>query len=287
MMRNDAWNPARYGKFAGERARPFEDLLALVEPVPGGVAVDLGCGTGELTARLHAHLGASRTVGIDSSAAMLERARPTAGAGLTFLPGDIGRLGEIGQLGELDGRGAFDVVFSNAALHWVPDHPSLLRRLRDALRPGGQLAVQVPANGDHPSHALAFEIAGESPFGDALRDAARDGHDPLPAGEATPVLAPERYAALLERLGFADQHVRLQVYGHHLASTADVVEWTRGTTLTRFERGLSPELYEQFVDRYRRRLLDVLGEHSPYFYTFKRVLFRARLADIDTDRETR
>jgi trans-aconitate 2-methyltransferase len=83
---------------------------------------------------------------------------------------------------------------------------------------------------------------------------------------------------LLDELGFADQHVRLQVYGHHLASTAGVVEWTKGTTLTRYERGLSPELYGQFVDRYRGRLLEVLGDRSPYFYTFKRVLFRARLS---------
>jgi trans-aconitate 2-methyltransferase len=95
--------------------------------------------------------------------------------------------------------------------------------------------------------------------------------------EASPVLAPERYAALLDALGFEAQHVRLQVYGHHLPSTADVVEWTRGTTLTRYERGLPPELYQQFVDRYRGRLLAVLGDQSPYFYTFKRVLFRARL----------
>jgi trans-aconitate 2-methyltransferase len=265
MTEPDTWNAAQYGKFGAERARPFEDLLALVEPAPAGRpverVVDLGCGTGSLTARLHAHLGPTTTVGIDSSAAMLEKARPFETASLRF---------ELGDIAAFDGRGAFDVVFSNAALHWVPDHASLLRRLRDALRPGGQLAVHVPANGDHPSHALAFEIAHEAPFCDALHG------DPL-GDQATPVLAPEVYATLLDELGFADSHVRLQVYGHHLASTADVVEWTKGTTLTRYERGLTPQLYEQFVDRYRGRLLDVLGERSPYFYTFKRVLFRARL----------
>jgi trans-aconitate 2-methyltransferase len=261
----DAWNPAQYGKFGAERARPFEDLLALVEPAPDGMpverVVDLGCGTGALTARLHAHLGATTTVGIDSSAAMLEKARLLETPGLHF---------ELGDIAGFEADGEFDVVFSNAALHWVPDHPSLLRRLRDALRPGGQLAVQVPANGDHPSHALAFEVAHQAPFGDALHD------DPL-GDQATPVLAPEAYATLLDDLGFFDQHVRLQVYGHHLASTADVVEWTKGTTLTRYERALPPELYEQFVDRYRARLLDVLGDESPYFYTFKRVLFHGRL----------
>ncbi|HEY4410238.1 MAG TPA: methyltransferase domain-containing protein [Acidimicrobiia bacterium] len=259
MSAPDAWNPTQYGKFGAERARPFDDLLALVDPVPGGCVVDLGCGTGELTARLHEHLGAADTLGVDSSAAMLEKARPLEGDGLRFERGDIAAFAAEGD---------FDVVFSNAALHWIPDHPALLARLRHALRPGGQLAVQVPASGDHPSHALAFEVAREAPYADALRAAG----DPLT--EATPVLPPERYAALLDELGFADQHVRLQVYGHHLASTADVVEWTKGTTLTRYERGLPPDLFAEFVDRYRARVLTALGERSPYFYTFKRLLFR-------------
>jgi SAM-dependent methyltransferase len=116
---------------------------------------------------------------------MLEKARPFETAGLRF---------ELGDIAGFDAPSEFDVVFSNAALHWVPDHPSLLRRLRDALRPGGQLAVQVPANGDHPSHALPFEIAHEAPFRDALHD------DPL-GDQATPVLARGvRHAARRARL---------------------------------------------------------------------------------------
>jgi trans-aconitate 2-methyltransferase len=57
-----------------------------------------------------------------------------------------------------------------------------------------------------------------------------------------------------------------------------VIEWTRGTTLTRYERGLPPGLYVEFLDRYRQRLLATLGDTSPYFYTFKRLLFWGRLA---------
>jgi len=266
MATPDAWNPAQYGRFANERARPFYDLLALVDPGPGGRrierVVDLGCGPGELTAELHEHLGATLTVGLDSSPAMLAKARPLEHEGLRF---------ELGDIAEFRAGDRYDVVFSNAALHWIPDHPRLLARLREALRPGGQLAVQVPANGDHPSHALAFEIAHEPPFRQTLHDAGDE------LEEATPVLAPERYAELLENLGFIEQQVRLQVYGHHLASTADVVEWTRGTTLTRYEKALPPEQYQEFVDRYRERLLDRLGDSSPYFYTFKRILFRGLL----------
>jgi len=258
-MSTDTWNPSQYERFAAERARPGADLLALVDPVPGGTVVDLGCGTGELTARLHERTGAAVTLGIDSSPAMLERAAAHATAGLRF---------ELGDIAEFGAPAAYDVVFANAALHWVPGHEQLLRRLTDSLRPGGQLAVQVPANTDHPSHALAFEIAQEPPFEVAV-------------DEATPILAPEAYATLLDDLGFEDVHVRVQVYGHHLASTAEVVEWTKGTTLTRFQRMLTPERYSQFVDNYRDRLLAVLGDRSPYFYTFKRLLFWGKLPDGD------
>jgi trans-aconitate 2-methyltransferase len=250
------WDPDQYERFKAERARPFWDLVALVQPCPGGRVVDLGCGTGELTRALHLQVGASETVGIDSSPTMLERARRFAGDGVRFEAGDIATWEP----------GPYDVVFSNAALHWVPDHRRLLARLTRAIPGGGQLAVQVPANTDHPAHTVAMLLAAESPFVDALAD------DP-PPDSATRVLLPEEYAELLDRLGFTDQHVRLQVYAHHLASSADVVEWAQGTALTFFRARLSDDLYEAYVERYRRRVLDVVGDRQPYLYTFKRILF--------------
>jgi trans-aconitate 2-methyltransferase len=253
------WDPDQYERFKAERTRPFWDLVALVQPLPGGRIVDLGCGTGELTKELHRHLGASETVGIDSSATMLERAKPFAGDGVRFEQGDIATWEPE----------PYDLVFSNAALHWLPDHQRLLGRLTEALPTGGQLAVQVPANTDHPSHIVGRAVARESPFAEALAD------DP-PPDPATRVLAPEAYGELIDELGFGEQHVRLQVYIHHLASSADVVEWSKGTQLTFFRVRLSDELYNAYVERYRQRLLEVIGERQPYLYTFKRILFWGR-----------
>jgi trans-aconitate 2-methyltransferase len=259
---NDSqWDPDQYERFKAERARPFWDLLALVQPCQGGRVVDLGCGTGELTKEVHTRLGASETVGIDSSPAMLKRAQAFAGDGLRFEQGDIATWEPA----------PYDVIFSNAALHWLPDHRRLLARLTQALPAGGQVAVQVPANADHPSHTVGMAVAGEPPFADAL------AHDP-PPDPATRVLAPETYAEILDELGFAEQHVRLQVYAHHLASSADVVEWARGTALTFFRARLSDDLYELFLERYRRQLLDVIGIRQPYLYTFKRILMCGRRA---------
>ena len=100
---------------------------------------------------------------------------------------------------------------------------------------------------------------------------------PPPDPVAQNVLAPEQYAVLLDQLGFDQQHVRLQVYAHHLATTADVVEWVKGTTLTRFKEPLGPEQWSHFVETYRQRFLQIEGDRSPYFYPFKRILLWGRL----------
>src|SRR5829696_10500333 len=113
------WNPAQYEQFRDERSQPFFDLLDLVQPRPEMRVVDLGCGTGELTWELHRRLAARETLGIDNSPAMLARSMAFAGDGLRFEPGDIGAF---------KSEGGYDLVFSNAALHWIPDHEALLPR---------------------------------------------------------------------------------------------------------------------------------------------------------------
>src|SRR5262249_25667654 len=251
VMPTDPWKPEQYERFREERSRPFFDLLSLVRPRPGMRVVDLGCGTGELTRVLHERSAARETLGLDTSPAMLARSAAFAGGGLGFERADVA---------EFAGRD-YDLVFSNAALHWVPDHEALFARLTGALAAGGQLAVQMPANFDHPSHAVAAEVRQEPAFRHApegIADAARD------------VLPPERYATMLERLGYVEQEVRLAVYGHRLASRDEVVEWVKGTLLTEAERRLGPDAFAAFLARYRERLHARLPDERPYFFTFKR-----------------
>jgi trans-aconitate 2-methyltransferase len=256
-MTSDTWDPDQYNRFASEREQPFWDLVDLLAVTNQPALVDLGCGDGRLTAELHRRIGARSTLGVDSSTAMIEAAAPHAGSGVTFVLDDIGKWEQ---------PAAYDVVFANAALQWVPDHPTVLRRWIGSLRPGGQLAVQVPTNADHPGHLVAAEVAAE--FID----------NPPPDAVAQNVLVPEAYAELLDDLGCKEQHVRLQVYGHHLGSTADVVEWVKGTSLTRFKPFLGPDGWDPFITRYRQRLMAVLGDRSPYFYPFKRILMWGRVA---------
>lgn len=264
-MTEDPWEPDRYRRFASERARPGHDLLRLLDPTPGGFAVDLGCGTGDLTVQLATRLDASQVLGIDSSPAMLERADALTSSAVRFEAGDIGTWGGPDN--------SVDVVFSNASLHWIPGHDQVLTRWAEALRPGGQIAVQVPSNADHASHTTAAAVAAETEFASAFAPSGGPPPDPVAAN----VLRPEHYAERLFDLGFEEQDVRLGVYGPVLPHTADIVEWTRGSTLTRFRRVLSSEDFERFVTRYTEVLVETLGEESPHYFTFKRILLWGRL----------
>lgn len=256
-MSSSPWDPAQYERFKNERDQPFYDLLAMVQPCSGGRAVDLGCGTGELTRALHLASRAAETLGIDSSETMLARSTEFAGAGLRF---------ELGDIGTFAPSAPFDVVFSNAALQWIPDHGPLFERLAAAVAPGGQIAIQMPDNDAYPSHEVAKAVAREEPFASAM-----DGYE-----RSWPVQAPEWYAVLLERLGFREQRVMLNVYGHYLESRDGVVEWVKGTYLTDYQKRLSPELYERYVERYREALAEVFEDRRPSFYPYRRVLMWGR-----------
>ncbi|HYM63021.1 MAG TPA: methyltransferase domain-containing protein [Thermoanaerobaculia bacterium] len=248
-----AWNPEQYQRFQREREQPFHDLLALVEHRPRMRVADLGCGTGELTRELHRHLKANETVGIDNSETMLLKSSAFGDEMLRFERGDIEAF--------ISDR-PFDLVFSNAALHWVEDHGALFHRLTSLLSKDGQVAIQMPANEDNPSHTTAAAVAAEEPFASALAGHVRK----------SPILPLEQYAQLLHHLGYKRQHVRMQIYGHPLPSSRDVVEWVKGSLLTDYQKRMDAGAFAAFLARYTERLLAAIGDVHPYFYTYKRVL---------------
>ena len=202
-------------------------------------------------------------IGIDNSPAMLDKASEHVSVRVRFEDGDLARWTSDGDV---------DLVLAAASLQWVPDHAEVMARWTAALRPGGQIAIQVPANADMPSHSVAGQVAEREPY---LSMFGKQGPpiDPVQAY----VLQPERYAQILYELGYERQHVRLQVYPHVLPSTRHVVEWVRGTMLTRFEKRVDRDSFEAFVADYEAELLQVLGEHEPHFFPFRRILMWGRL----------
>ncbi len=246
------WNPQQYEKFAAAREAPFADLMALVQPRPRMKVVDLGCGPGNLTVKLAERLPESDIVGVDSSTAMLVKAAPLSRAGLRFRQATIEAFADGGVL-----DGSFDLVFSNAALQWVPGHDELIPKLAARLAPGGQLAVQLPAD-DYNSARTIFA------------DAAGWRHEMA----TLDIIA---YAQLLYAAGLVDQVVLEKVYPHVLADADAVLEWAKGTALLPYLERLPPAQRDPYLEEVRRRL-HARYPQRPVFFPFRRIIFYARRA---------
>ncbi|MGE4131570.1 MAG: methyltransferase domain-containing protein [Bdellovibrionales bacterium] len=246
----DNWNPEQYNRFQNERAQPFWDLADKVDYKGVRRMLDLGCGTGELTEVLQAKKRIPHTVGIDSSPAMMEKALTRKREGLDFQLNDLGRFVPSDK---------FDLIFSNAALQWVENHEALFTRILKWLDERGQIAIQMPYNFDHPSHFLATDVAQEMKL--QIR--------------VPPVLPPETYATFLHRNGFPNPDVTIKVYLHPMKSGHEIVEWTKGTLLTFYQRQLDLIGYKKFIDSYTQRVLAVTGD-GPYLYPFKRLFLYGR-----------
>jgi trans-aconitate 2-methyltransferase len=208
-----SWDPATYLRFAGERARPFAELLARVQASDPAVVVDLGCGEGALTASLARRWPGARVTGVDSSPEMLAAAAAHAEPGrVAFERGDVRDWAPSVPV---------DVLVSNAVLHWVPGHERLLTRWAAALAPGGELAVQVPGNFRAPTHALLAALCAEPRWAGRTADAS-------PRPDA--VLDPAGYLDVLTAAGLAAD-VWETTYLHVLEGEDPVLSWVSSTVL--------------------------------------------------------
>jgi trans-aconitate 2-methyltransferase len=252
-----SWNSDQYLKFAGERTQPAIDLAARVEVDAPARIIDLGCGPGNSTAVIARRWPKAAITGLDHSVAMLTAARRDAPQ-VTWIQGDIATWPMLA--GEQPSK-AFDVVFSNAALQWVPDHRRTFPRLLEAVAPGGALAVQMPANLDAPPHRLMRELAAAPAWREHFTSPPREWH----------VHPPEFYYDIL-----APHARRLELWTtdyHHVLENLDrIVEWYRGSGLRPWLDALPDDATRTaFLGAYRARLV-------PYFPTREdgRVLFPFR-----------
>jgi trans-aconitate 2-methyltransferase len=234
------WDPTQYGRYAGERGRPFFELVARVDCATPENVVDLGCGPGDLTVSLAERWPEALVRGIDPSAEMIERA--PAGGAVEF---------SVGSAEDFSADGV-DVLVSNAALQWVPTHRELLVRWAGELSPGGWLAFQVPANFDAPSHALMRELAESPAWRDRLGGVLRG-----PVSAAPPL----EYLRLLSDAGL-DADVWQTQYIHVLQGEDPVLEWVRGTGLRPVLAALSADDGAAFSAEYGALLRDAYPRRS-------------------------
>jgi trans-aconitate 2-methyltransferase len=235
------WQPSQYLQYAGERLRPALDLLARIPLEHPRTIVDLGCGAGNVTKFLGERWPEARIVGVDSSPEMLDEARAATGgdARYEFVAADVA--------GWQPDR-PVDLVYSNAALHWLPAHAVLIARVAAMVAPGGALAVQMPDNFRAPSHTLVADIARGARWRAKLAPVLRD----------PPVATAAEYFAWLAPL-MRNVDIWLTEYLQVLAPRNDgdhpVAAWTKGTWLVPILAALADEAERaEFLREYMRRL---------------------------------
>jgi len=235
-----AWDPAQYLKFAGPRLRPAIDLLGHIDVASPNLVYDLGCGAGNVTRFLADRWPAARVIGIDGSAEMLAKARADLPQ-VEWLQADLASWRPAQPA---------DVIYSNAALHWIEDHAPVFVALFQSLAPGGTFAVQIPRNFGAPSHTSMGEAALMGPWRARLEPLLR------PAPVAEPAFYYNLLAPLAARLDMWETEYLQVLDGEHA-----VKEYTKSTwfspllaALDEPERSRFEAAYTELVDAaYPRR----------------------------------
>jgi trans-aconitate 2-methyltransferase len=227
------WNPAQYLKFDDERTQPCRDLTQRIRLEKPRTIVDLGCGPGNSTQVLAARWPDAVITGIDSSKEMIVSARKS----------DAKIAWKVDDIGSWRAEEPVDIIFSNAAFQWVPDHGRVLPRLLAEVVPGGALAFQVPANIDAPAHEAMRELAASPNWKARFPKSVREWFVHAPAFYYD-LLAP---AASRVEMWTTD-------YLHVLDGPESIVEWYRGTGLRPFLDALEPAERERFAADYLERI---------------------------------
>ena len=230
------WDSQQYTKFERERTQPSVDLIHRITISPRS-ALDIGCGPGNSTNQLSLHFPGASVLGIDSSDNMLERAVKTY-PGLSFrkctVPDGLAELGN------------YDLIFSNACLHWIPDHRTLLPKLMERLNPGGMLAVQIPLTQEAVFYKLLYSLVSAGKW--ERLSSVHNFHNLTPG-------------ATYDVLSGASSEVCMweTVYYHVVPSHSAVIEWYRGSGLKPYLDLLSEPEREDFLSG----LLAMIKEHIP------------------------
>lgn len=251
------WDPTLYSTFAAPRLRPALDLLARIPAEAPARVADLGCGTGNVTRLLAARWPDAAVTGVDSSAEMLEAAAREPSA-IAWVRGDMGAWRPDAPV---------DVLFSNAALHWLGAHDTLFPRLMAMLAPGGVLAVQMPHNHYAESHRIMAEAADAGPWADTLR----------PLAGRFPVGDPAFYHDILAPLA-AELDIWETEYLHVLEGDDPVVTWTRATALRPLLDAVDEPWRAGFLAEYTRRIAQAYPRRADgkTLFPFRRLFLVAR-----------
>jgi trans-aconitate 2-methyltransferase len=258
------WEPDLYNRFRRYRAEPVAHILSRLHLGDSEKTIDLGCGSGENTFELARRSAHGSALGVDGSPAMIEAARKL----LEAEPAELKRRVsfELLNLAEFRADRAYTLIFSNAAFQWIPDHRALFAACFDALRPGGTIVVQMPANETETAKVEVGKLAREAPWNAMLGGRERAFHEE----------PPEFYAAMLERLGYDRIDSYHLTFHHPMDRPADVVQWYRSTGLRPFLDALPKDRHDEFLAQLTTRLNAAYGTTGAMTFDFKRLFIWGR-----------
>ncbi|MFC0213060.1 class I SAM-dependent methyltransferase [Paenibacillus chartarius] len=251
QLSQDQWKPKHYDENLSFVSRLGGALLRLLSPQPGERILDVGCGTGDLTAEL-ARLGADCT-GIDASASMIEEAcvKHAGTRGLQFRVADAREY--------RGGDCTFDAVFSNAALHWIRPPEQAVATMWCALRPGGRAALEFGGKGN------VGAVVG------ALIESLRGRGFAAESPWYFPSVA--EYAALLEECGFEVRYAELFDRPTQLIGGDEgLFHWLNAFAFPFFaDRDWPPEEKQAVYEEVAERLRSDLYRSGEWFADYRRL----------------
>ncbi len=235
------WDANLYLKFAKERSQPSLDLISRINLTDPRRIVDLGCGPGNSTVLLRQHWTDSDITGLDNSAEMIAAATKAYSDDKWILANAASWIADK----------PFDLIFSNAALQWSPDHETLFPHLMSQVALGGALAIQIPAHYQSPLHLITLEVSHNGLWSDQM-DLPRNALTKKP---------PAFYYEVLQPLSVMLEIWETEYY-HILDSPEAILDWFRGTGLRPFLEALQTEeqkkhfeqmLLDGFIQAYPRQ----------------------------------
>jgi trans-aconitate 2-methyltransferase len=242
VSKSYGWNAKDYAKNSQNQFQWAQELIPKLELQGNEALLDIGCGDGKITAEIARCLPHGRAVGVDSSKEMINLAKKT------FPKEDYPNLTfEVMDARELTFQEEFDLVFSNAALHWIVDQKKVLAGVQRSLKSGGRLLFQMAGKGNAKDIlSIINELIAVQPWKDYFSNMT------FPYG----FFDPEEYGAFLRQAGLVP--VRVELFGRDMKHQGKegLAGWVRTTWLPFTDR-LPVELKPKFVDLIVKRYLEL------------------------------